>query len=158
MSKKSFLFYILFFFLQTLTYSYDSSDDENIGSGKKQLEHFRKLKIVETLDLNEETTLRFFVKLNEFENKIKSLKKQKQNLMDSLEILVEEDAKSLSFEKIFDELIQSEEKLLETKKTFQNEMKSILTSEQMAKYLVFEKKFRQEVKNTIEQRFRKRKK
>ena len=78
--------------------------------------------------------------------------------MDSLEILVEEDAKSLSFEKIFDELIQSEEKLLETKKTFQNEMKSILTSEQMAKYLVFEKKFRQEVKNTIEQRFRKRKK
>ena len=122
--------------------------------GRERLDQFRKLKLIEVLDLTEENALRFFAKLNEHENKMQEIQKQRNDLIDSLEILVNVNASDKTLEKMFDGLMEIETKTMNERKNFRGEVKGILTTEQMAKFFVFERKFRSEVRDVMEEKMR----
>ena len=115
--------------------------------GRGKLEHFKKLKLIEVLNLNENDAVRFFAKLNVHENKMQEIQKQRESLLDSLEILVKLKASEKSLEGVFDMLQDVEQQQLAERKTFRNDAKSVLSTEQVAKWLLFERKFMKEVRD-----------
>lgn len=117
--------------------------------GRGKLEQFKKLKLIEILNLKEDDAIRFFAKLNTHENKMQEVQKRRGDLLDSLELLVKMKSSEKSLEGVFDQLYDCEQQQLMERKSFRTEAKSILSTEQIAKWLLFERKFKQEVRERI---------
>jgi hypothetical protein len=151
MTRKNPYTLLVLFIFGTL-FSFSQPDDMPMHRGRERVKQFRKLKLIEVLDLNEEKSLRFFAKLNAHENIIQELQKHRNDLLDTLEILVKAKASDKSFERIFDALLVVEPKITNERKSFRNEVKDLLTTEQMAKWLVFERKFWGEVRERMQEK------
>mgnify|MGYP003351279820 CR=1 FL=1 len=151
MKKTTSIIFILFFF--TAMNIVFSQEIDNFPPGGERLHQFRKLKLIESLDLKEEQALRFFSKLNEHEKKVQSIQKHKNEILDTLEILINADGSEKSFERLFDELFEGESQILSERKAFRNEARTLLSPQQVAKWYVFERNFMREVRGTMEDRF-----
>ncbi len=146
------IFFMLFFLLTVSVYAQPMGGPP--FRGKEKLQQFRKLRLIEALDLKEENAIKFFTKLNEHEKRMNDFHDRRGALADTLEVLVKADAADKSLERIFDDLLGVEEKMMQEKKTFRSELKNVLTTQQVAKLFVFEKKFGEGVRNAMQDKFR----
>jgi len=111
---------------------------------KERISTLKKVKLLEVLDLDESTSEKVLLKYNAWENKIedqmKKIDEVEEDLVKAIKKGNKEDIKNISskFEKERDKIVQI---AMERDK----DMKSILTDEQYAKYLIFEKRFRREL-------------
>ena len=111
---------------------------------KERISTLKKVKLLEVLDLDESTSEKVLLKYNAWENKIedqmKKIDEVEEELVKAIKKGNKEDIKNIlsKFEKERDKIVQI---AMERDK----DMKSILTDEQYAKYLIFEKRFRREL-------------
>ena len=122
----------------------------------EQLKQFKKIKLLEILDLDEATAEKFLVKYNANEKKVEEKKKQLDDAVQDLESSLKNVASK-------DEISKKTEKVLQLTQEFQKiideslqSMKSILNEVQYAKYIIFEQRFRGEVQRAIIERMKKR--
>ena len=101
--------------------------------------------------MDEETTLRFFSRRNELYTKADNLTKRSDEIITQLEVIfkagkvyTEAELKSLIVEanNIHTEIVQ-------TKSDFINSLDDILTTEQIAKLIIFERRFKDELKRAM---------
>lgn len=118
---------------------------------REKLKHLEKIKLIETLDMDEETTLRFFSRKNELEKKIDSFTEQAEQVINQMEIIfkagkiyTEAELKSL-INKV--NTIHSE--VEKEKSNFINSLDDIFTTEQIAKFIIFERRFKDELKKAM---------
>ncbi|MBM4166000.1 MAG: hypothetical protein FJ218_03655 [Ignavibacteria bacterium] len=149
-NKYSLLILLLFGTL----FSFSQSDEMPMRPGGERIKQFRKLKLIEVLDLNEEKSIRFFAKLNAHENTVHELQKHRNDLLDTLEILIKAKATDKSFERVFNMLFDIDPKITNERNAFHNEVKDLLSPEQMAKWLVFERKFWSEVRERMQEKMK----
>lgn len=117
----------------------------------ERIEQLKKVRLVEMLDLNEEQAVRFFARMNEFENSRRDLQKQRMELLDKVERLVRNDAEEKEFEKIFPELLAADQKLFQEKEKFFAGLGDILTVAQRGKFLLFERQFERELRDAMKE-------
>lgn len=117
----------------------------------EKIAELEKIKLIETLNLNEETTLRFFARRNEFQKKTSEIENEIELKLDELSKLIapESNAGDENIKPIIDEVNYLRKKLAVEKENFLNSITDILTYKQIAGLIVFEKKFREELKNAI---------
>lgn len=115
----------------------------------KKLQELEKIKLLETLNLDENTTLKFFSRRNTHREKMMEL----NNELDVKESQLEESLNSKSdkgqLKTLINEYLGLEEKIADERARFLNSLTDILTDEQRAKLIIFEKKFRQEIRNIL---------
>ena len=131
--------------------AYPQKMREKIMKNKGKLEQLEKIKLIEALDLNEETAIRFFARRNDSRNEIDDLEKKSDELIFGLESSFNSDEKNQEEKQkqIISELLKTRE-LIETKRNhFINSLNDILTTEQISKLIVFEKRFRDEIRNVL---------
>lgn len=117
---------------------------------KGKLAQLEKVKLIETLKMDEETTLRFFARRTEFLDKIQLLNKNSMDLIAKLEKSFTEDKLSESeYKNLIKEFNSNEEQMFKEKINFINSLNDILSEEQIAKMIVFEKKFREEIRKIL---------
>jgi hypothetical protein len=124
---------------------------EKIMKNRGKLEQLEKIKLIEALDLNEETAIRFFARRNDSRNEIDDLDKKSDELIFGLESSFNSDEKNQEEKQkqIIAELLKTRE-LIEIKRNqFLNSLNDILTIEQISKLIVFEKRFRDEIRNVL---------
>lgn len=126
------------------------------GMGPERLEKYKKLRLIEALDLKEEDAVRFMAKYTTHENNLHDLMKQRMELIDQLELLLRTQASDKEFQKLFTQLEENEQKMFNERKRFQNEIKSSLTTEQAAKFLVFDRNFNRELHEAMQEMRRER--
>lgn len=119
---------------------------------RDRIDQLEKIKLIEELNMSEEVTMKFFAKRNEFREKGKRLNEK----IDSLSILIrekssdnDEQTSSAEWKKIIDEFVTTEKMLQKNKLDFFNSLQNLLTPQQMAKFLAFEQRFREEVQEII---------
>lgn len=122
----------------------------------EQLKQFKKIKLLEILDLDEATAEKFLVKYNANEKKVE----EKKKLLDDAVQDLENSLKNVASK---DEISKKTERVLQVTQEFQKaideslqSMKSILNEVQYAKYIIFEQRFRGEVQKAIIERMKKR--
>jgi len=118
---------------------------------RDKLNQLEKIKLIETLEMNEETTLRFFSRRNEHQTKMEKLTEHADEIINQMEIIfkagkvyTEEELKSLIEEA---NTIHSE--IVQTKSNFINSLDDILTTEQIAKLIIFERRFKNELRRAM---------
>jgi len=118
---------------------------------RERMEQLEKLKLLEALNLNEEEAIRFFARRNEFRDEHKDLIQKRDEIILNIELAIGKDKSEneADYEKKIKEFLMVEEKLIDHRAKFLNSLEDILTQEQIAKLIVFESKFKQEIRDLI---------
>lgn len=144
--------YFLLIIFVSLTYaSYSQQDRGNLIKQRNKIHQLEKLKLIDALDMDENTSIKFFARRNEMQNEIESLQDKSDDLISKLEKTLNSDNKNNESEQrqIINEILSTREKIETVKKQFINSLSDILSTEKIAKYLVFEQKFREEIRKII---------
>lgn len=119
-----------------------------------KIEQLEKVKLIEALDLTEDQSVRFFARRNEHRREIEKLEERSDELLRIMENMLDERGeKNLAEQKkllieFLDIRIQIENK----RKQFILSLNDILTFDQISRLVVFEKKFREEIRKILMKR------
>ncbi|HEX9656318.1 MAG TPA: hypothetical protein VGB89_05300 [Bacteroidota bacterium] len=115
----------------------------------QRIEQFKKLKLIELLDMKEEQSVRFFTRMHEFEKKKQEIMKQKDDLLDKIERILRNRGDETELRATFQEIEEREKKILQEELTFYHNLEDILTVEQRGKLFLFERQFHRELREAM---------
>ena len=117
----------------------------------QRIEQWEKLKLVDALGLSEETALRFFARRHENQVKIKEILDQRESALGEIENEINKSSQSSDavYKDYVNKLISLEDRLAAERGNFLRSLNDILTPQQIAKLIVFESKFRRQVRETL---------
>jgi septal ring factor EnvC (AmiA/AmiB activator) len=153
MKKLVSLIFLMFFFSSIANAQMDDRPPgmpEGRPGGMKKIEQLEKIKLIEVLDMDEETTLKFFARRNAHNEKVKQLIDQSKKQLDAIDDKLKEkpvDEKELN--SMIDKYFAEEKEIGKEKEAFIRSLSDILSVTQMAKLVVFEKKFRDEIRDIL---------
>jgi hypothetical protein len=124
-------------------------DQGNQGRGYERIQQLRKVRLVEMLELREEQAVRFMARFNAFEEQRKKSMDERGEAMDRLERLVRNNADSVEYEKAFAEIMKIDERLVGDRHSFIAGLGDILSIEQRAKFILFERRFQKELREAM---------
>lgn len=113
-----------------------------------KIAELEKIKLIETLNLDEETTLKFFSRRNLHQNQMKIIMREKDSLLTQLSSLIKSESKA-DYESMIGEIFKIENKLIIERQNFIKSLHDIFSSEQVAMLLVFERRFRSEIRKEL---------
>ena len=148
MKNKIVVLMVFFFSLAT---AYSQPDGWRKGDMKDRFEQLEKIKVIETLGMDEETTLRFFSRRAEHEKDQDQIQQQIKSNIEDLDVIFKS-GRVATIEEIKTKINKINDlhvKLASNRKEFINSLSDILSYEQMAKLLVFERKFRDEIRRLL---------
>lgn len=118
---------------------------------RNKLAQLEKAKLIEALELDEETSIRFFARRNQSKKDIDELEKKSEEIIAQLEnTLKEKDSpKDENQKRLIADLLKTRLQIESEKQKFINSLSDILSTEQIARLLVFEKRFREEIRNVL---------
>ena len=119
------------------------------GRPSERLEQLRKVRMIEMLDLKEDQSVRFFARMNDHENARRALRKERNDILDKLERLVRNRADDAEYEPLFHDVAAVDQKLWDEARSFGEGLRDILTTEQRAKLVLFERRFEGELREAM---------
>lgn len=128
------------------------------GRGMERMAELEQVKLLETLDLDEETSVKFFVRRKKHKELQREISLKRQEALEKLAEAVKSDAGDNSqYEASIKEILTYEEKLLDNREKFLESLNDIMDKEKIAKLVVFEYLFKQEIQNELRNRWRRNK-
>lgn len=121
------------------------------GDARAKIEELEKIKLLEALKLDEPTMLKFFSRRDQYQAKVKQLNESAEDVLHQMEKEIGQDATSNSPElkKLVDQYLDIQSKIGKSRSEFIQSVSDILSYDQICKYLVFERKFREEIRNLL---------
>ncbi len=137
--------------LFTVVLTAQEGPGKNVRMKLRKIEQLEKAKLIEALNLSEDTAVRFFARRNENQEKIKSLFEERDKILAGIEDNFKSNTKNPDdyCKKTVDKLRNIDEQIINEKYSFINSLKDIFTAEQIIKYLAFEYSFRKEIRESI---------
>ncbi len=115
----------------------------------QKLAEFKKLKLLEVLDLDEKTSEKFLAKYNATEKVIQEQHKNVEDAILDLEYMIRKKVGKDELAKQSQKVMDAQKNLVNALMEQQKEIKTVLNEEQFAKFLVFENRFRKELQRFI---------
>jgi len=122
------------------------------GNPRDRIDQLEKVKLMEELNMTEDVSIKFFARRNDFREKERKL----IDRIDSLGVIIGEKSSNpdvqtsnAEWEKIIDEYNAVENMMRKNKSDFIASLQNILTPQQRAEFLAFERKFRREIQDII---------
>ena len=116
----------------------------------ERLESLKKVRMLEALKLDEETGVKLINRYTKNRETIWDLEKERRTVMDKLAAQLQSNATDTEFEKTIDELLAVEKKITDVRVNYLQELKEVLTTRQVAEYLVFERNFAKDIRDIIQ--------
>lgn len=114
---------------------------------REKYRQLEKLKLLEVLQLDEETAIRFFSRRNKFFNEQKKILDKRKKIIESAEVILEN--KNGDYDSVINGIKNIEEELLKKRSDFIDSVKDILTKEQIVKMIIFDFRFKEEIKGIL---------
>lgn len=119
------------------------------GKAYERVEQYKKIRIMEVLNLDEQTSIRFFARYDKNQELLRDLRKKQVEDLGRVQALRKTDAADGEYDKIISDLLSLESQLNEAKAKYVDELRQVLTSKQLAEYLVFETRFQQNLRDLL---------
>ena len=116
---------------------------------KEMLETIRTVRTIETLKLTEQQIAQFLPKQQQMKGMRENYSKVRKVKVEKLEKLLESKASPRALEKVLAAMKAEEEKFQAENKALRAEIDSILTPEQQARLIIFERDFRKEMRKML---------
>jgi Spy/CpxP family protein refolding chaperone len=119
---------------------------------REKVEKLKRTKLVEILELDENAAAKFFAKYDQYENKVQSAFKEARQAMNELNARVDRQAAAAEISQQSEIVLQKQNALHAAVDEKLKAMKPLLTEEQYAKFIVFENKFTQTLREILNKR------
>lgn len=141
---------LFFLFLLVFSATIFGQHDRRNGPRDK-IEALEKIKLLETLDMDEQTAIKFFARRNEHQEKMKTLMDEVDTQFERIKNRISsvKDDNDPELKKLIDSHLATHQKMDEEKKRFFNSLTDILTYKQLAELTLFEKRFRKEIRDVL---------
>ncbi len=113
-----------------------------------KIEQLEKIKLIEALDMDEQTTLKFFARRNEMRDRVDKLNDSLDTISDDLENKFSNNDES-GYKELVSKYLSVQKQIGSEHNKFISSLYDILTNEQVAKLIVFEKRFREEIRHIL---------
>lgn len=128
---------------------------DHFGAAQR-VQQFKKLRMIEALKLDDETSTRFFTKYNKHEEIVRDINKQRDGFLDELQGMRKTSASDAEMEKVIANLSALDAKQLDERTRFATDLKTVLTTSQLADLLLFERNFARNVRQMMQEMARER--
>jgi hypothetical protein len=150
-----FIIPILFCILFITSASYAQPDRQR-NERPERLEQFRKMRLIESLKLDEEQAVRFTAKQRAHEEKLRDLMMSRNLVLDQIESTIDSTFDNKEMYKLTDKLLSIDNDIYKERQMFYDEMRQFLTAAQYGKFLVFERNFGRKVRDALDEMSRNR--
>ena len=116
----------------------------------RKVEQFKKMKLLETLDLDEATANKFLVRYDKWQKEIGDLMTQHQDLAMEMKIAMDRKSDDATLNGILDKLVDVTIKTDDAKHEMFKDLRTMLTPTQAVKLAVFEKQFQKKLHESID--------
>ena len=126
----------------------------------KKIEELEKIKLLDVLNLDEATSVKLFTRRNQDRTKIWDYEDKINNVLQNIESEVKKgnDKDVSKIQKLNEDFCNLSMEVEKEKLSFLRSLSDILNPEQIGKYIVFERKFRDEIRNLLmKERFKRNK-
>lgn len=127
------------------------SQPERRKDAREKIEALEKIKLLEALDMDEETALKFFARRNEHQDKIKALIDELDSQLEEIESRLSstDEDNDPGLKKMIDNYFVTHQKINDERKRFFYSLTDILTYKQLARLTLFERRFREEIRDVL---------
>jgi hypothetical protein len=118
---------------------------------REKIAQLEKIKLIEVMNLDEETTLRFFSRRSEFQREHEEMRKNLDTKINQLESTLKS-AKMITdaeLQSMIDVILNLHLTLEKEREDFIRSLNDILSTDQIARYLVFERRFKDELRRLL---------
>lgn len=122
----------------------------------ERLEKFKKMRLIEELNLNEDDAIKFFAKQNAHEDKLHEMIVSRNEVIDRIETMLKESPDSKDLQKNIDQILDIDQKIFSERRRFQDEMRQFLPPAKFARFLSFERNFGRQVRDAVGDMYRER--
>ncbi len=143
--KMNFSLLLIFLLLSAVVFAQGKRDHKG---PREKIEQLEKLKLIEALDMDEQTTLKFFARRNDSHDRIDKMNDSLDLIADSLESKFSKGDDS-GYRDLVNKYLSIEKQIAVEHTQFVNSLYDILSNEQVAKLIVFEKRFREEIRHLL---------
>ena len=119
------------------------------GPAAERIEQYKKIRLMDFLQLDEETSIRFFSRYNRFGEDLRALNGKRNSLVDELQRLVRRDAGEAEFRKVFDQLDGLGGEMAVLRHNYMEEISELLPAKKVAAYIVFERNFYRNLRDLL---------
>jgi hypothetical protein len=153
--KKIFIYRVLFLIIISFA-CFNISNAQETGKDEKEMhkrwdriEELKRLKMLEELNLSEEESAKFLTKYVNFRKQMKEIEKERSGLLNDLDGLMKSSAKEPDLLKKIEEIESIDQKMFNNRKGFIQGLRSIISIEKSAKYILFERNFQRELQSIL---------
>ncbi|MCW9095529.1 MAG: hypothetical protein OQJ74_06785, partial [Ignavibacteriaceae bacterium] len=116
-----------------------------------KFEQLEKIKLIETLQMNEETTLRFFARKSEHQKQQDEIQQKIDEKIDDLDLIFKSGRVATvdELKSNINEINVLHSELDKNRIDFINSLSDILSYDQIAKLIIFERNFRDQIRKLI---------
>lgn len=128
------------------------AQDDDLAAPSKALERveqFKKIRMMEVLALDEQTSIRFFARYGKHQRLLQELRRKQMQSLGKVQSLRKTKAGDAEYARVIQELQSLEGESQDAKMKYIEELKDILSNKQIAEYLVFEMRFQQNLRELI---------
>ncbi len=148
--KKMFLPVIIIFILFSSSYSQQRMRQGQDQRPIQRIEQWERLKLIDALNLNEETAVRFFARRHENQKKMKEILDRRDDAIRDIEDEIRNgDQNDALYKDKVNALLSLENNISKERENFIRSLSDLLSPMQIAKLVVFESRFRKEVRETL---------
>ncbi|GJQ32709.1 MAG: hypothetical protein HBSAPP04_15480 [Ignavibacteriaceae bacterium] len=122
------------------------------GEPGKKMEQLEKVKLIEYMNLDEETMVKLFTRRNEHRKLMDNRSDMAEDLIDKMEKLIDDNKDGSKNAELTAAIAKFNSHMEETQRLqrgFITSLSDILTPEALAKYIVFERNFRKELRELL---------
>lgn len=119
------------------------------GKAYERVEQYKKIRLMEILNLDEQTSIKFFARYNKNQEFLRDLRQKQVQALGRVQALRKAKAADSEYDKIISDLLSLESQVNEAKAKYVDELRQVLNSKQLAEYLVFETRFQQNLRDLL---------
>jgi len=148
--KKIFLPVIIVLILFSSSYSQQRMRQGQDQRPIQRIEQWERFKLIDALSLNEETAIRFFARRHENQKKMKEILDQRDDAIRELEDEIRNgNQNDAAYKDKLNVLLSLENNISKERENFLRSLSDLLSPMQIAKLVVFESRFRKEVRESL---------
>jgi Spy/CpxP family protein refolding chaperone len=121
------------------------------GQNLAKVDQLEKVKLIDALQMNDETAVKFFNKRRAFKEKQRATTQQLETALDELQVIVKSNGEKdvARMKSLNEEIIRLETQMHKQREDYVASLAELLTTEQISKLAVFEREFRREIKDAL---------
>lgn len=116
-----------------------------------RIRQMRIWKMTEELNISEDQAQKFFPKLNPYDKQMFESKRRYRETLGKLNRLINNGGSNDLIMGLIDEIIDTKKNIIKIKENFINEIREILTPQQLGKFVIFEERFEKQLQKLLQE-------